>query len=107
VITLTEPAVKKLKEMSEEMGIGHLTIRVGVKGASCAGFTRDMMFDEIINEMDEIIEQDGIKIVVDSLSAQYLEGTIIDYVKELLQSGFRFNSPLAKHSCGCGSSVEF
>jgi iron-sulfur cluster assembly accessory protein len=107
MITLTETAVAKLKEMSEEMGIGHLTIRVCVKGGGCAGFTRDMMFDEITNEMDEIIEQDGIKIVVDSMSAQYLEGTVIDYVEELLQSGFRFESPLAKGGCGCGHSVDF
>lgn len=107
MITLTETAVKKLKEMSEEMEIGHLTIRIALKGGGCAGFTRDMMFDDITNEMDEITEQDGIKIVVDSMSAQYLEGTVIDYVEEMLQSGFRFNSPLAKGSCGCGSSIDF
>jgi iron-sulfur cluster assembly accessory protein len=107
MITLTEAAVKKLKEMSEEMEIGHLTIRLSIKSGGCAGFQKDLCFDDITNEMDEITEQDGIKIVVDSVSLQYLEGTTVDYEEGLMSSGFRIESPLSSGSCGCGKSVAF
>ena len=107
LIALTEKAILQLKKMSEEMEIGHLTIRVGLKGAGCSGFKYDMMFDDIIGEMDEVLEQDGIKIVVDGISAQYLEGTSIDYQDTLMSSGFTFTSPKALGSCGCGKSVAF
>jgi iron-sulfur cluster assembly accessory protein len=105
VIILTEKAVAKLKEMSEEMDIGHLSIRICVKGGGCSGFTRDMMFDDITNEMDEITEQDGVKIVIDSMSAQYLEGCCIDYTESLMSSGFIFNIPNT-YTCGCGHSFS-
>jgi len=106
MITLTSIAVAKLKEMSQEMEIGHLSVRVSIKGGKCAGFSHEMLFDDITNDMDEIIEQDGIKIVIDSMSAQYLEGTTIDYEDGLMSSGFKFINPNATGSCGCGQSFS-
>lgn len=104
MISITEKAVGKLKEMSEEMDTGHLTVRLGVKGGGCSGYITDMFFDEIIKPSDEVIEQGDIKIVVDELSFQYLDGTEIDYVDGLMQSGFKFNMPNAQGTCGCGKS---
>jgi iron-sulfur cluster assembly protein len=66
-----------------------------------------MCLDEIVNELDEVFEIDGIKVIVDPMSLPYLEDTTIDYQDELMSSGFVFRNPKAKHSCGCGSSVDF
>ena len=107
MISITEKAVGKLKEMSEEMDTGHLTIRLKVVSGGCAGFSYDMMFDEITSELDETLEQGDIKVVVDPISFQYLENVTIDYVDGLMGAGFKFINPDVKASCGCGSSFDF
>lgn len=108
MIQLTEKAIKKIKEISEAEGLGHLTIRVGVKGGGCAGYTQDMFFeDRPAKEMDEVIEQDGITILIDPLSNQYMENTTIDWVDSMFGAGFKFLNPNVTGSCGCGSSVTF
>ena len=106
MISITEKAVGKLKEMSEEYETGHLTVRLKVVGAGCAGFSYDMMFDDIVSESDETLEQDGIKVVIDPVSFQYLENVTIDYVDGLMGAGFKFLNPDVKASCGCGSSFD-
>lgn len=104
MITVTDLALAKIKEIAESEGIEKLTVRVGVKGGGCAGFTTDMVFDENISDTDQIFEYDGVKIVIDMISIGYLEGTEIDYIEGLVQSGFKFNNPQAEHTCGCGKS---
>lgn len=104
MITLTTLAVAKVKEISEAEGIGHYNVRVGVKGGGCAGYMTDLSFDDQMTETDEIIEQDGVKIIIDMISIQYLEGTTIDYLEGLVQSGFTFKNPNAQSTCGCGKS---
>jgi iron-sulfur cluster insertion protein len=106
MIHLTEKAVGKLKEIAESEGIGHFTVRVRVVGGGCAGFTNDMYFDDQIGEMDEVIEQDGVKIIVDPLSLQYLDETTIDWLDGPFGAGFKFNNPNVTGSCGCGSSFS-
>lgn len=106
-IILTDKATLKIKEIAESEGIANHIIRVRVIGGGCSGFTHDMCFDEEIKELDEVIEVGDIKITIDPLSAQYLDGTTIDYLDGIISSGFKFNSPLAKGSCGCGSSISF
>ncbi len=106
MITITAAAIAKLKEIAETEGLPPV-VRVGVRGSGCAGFSYDMYFEEKpVGEMDETLEQDGITIVVDSVSLQYLDGTEIDYVDSLMQSGFKFNNPKQTGSCGCGSSFS-
>lgn len=106
MITITDAAVAKLKEISETEGLPPV-VRVGVIGGGCAGFSYDMYFEEKpVGEMDETIEKDGITVVVDSISLQYLDGTEIDYTDGLMQSGFKFNNPNVKGTCGCGSSFD-
>jgi iron-sulfur cluster insertion protein len=108
MITLTEKAIAKVKEIGEAEGIGHLTIRVSVKGGGCSGMTHDMEFSDQVSDLDEIIEIDGIKIVVDPLSFQYLENASIDYLDSPFGGGgFKFSSPDIKSTCGCGSSVSY
>lgn len=106
MIQLTEKAVQKVKEFAEAEGIAP-TIRLKVIGGGCAGFKNDMYFDEIISDMDEVLEQDGTKVVVDPFSFQYLDGTTIDFVQTEYASGFKFLNPNTTGSCGCGSSVSY
>lgn len=107
MIYLTEKAAKQIVEISNAEGIGHLTVRVKVIGGGCAGFTNDMFFDDQVGEMDETFELDGVKIVCDPLSFQYLDESTIDWVESPYGSGFKFLNPNVKGTCGCGSSVSY
>jgi iron-sulfur cluster insertion protein len=107
MISITEKAANRVKEISDADAVGHYIIRVKCLGGGCAGFQFDLSFDDQISDMDEIFEMDGVKIICDQMSFQYLDETSIDYVEELMGSGFKFNVPRAKGSCGCGSSFDF
>ena len=107
MITLTERAVIKIKEIAESEGIASLTIRVSVKGGGCSGMTHDMEFSDQVSELDEIIEIDDIKVIIDPLSFQYLENASIDYLESPFGGGFKFNNPAVKATCGCGQSYSF
>ena len=103
MITLTEFDANKIKTLlteKEETGI-----RAGVQGGGCSGFTYRLKFDNP-KENDRILESHGVKIYVDAKSYLYLMGTIIDFVDELNQSGFKFVNPNAKRTCGCGESFS-
>lgn len=104
MIILTERAITKIKEFAEGEGIGHNTIRVKVQGGGCAGFTNDMEFNDQVGELDEVFEFGDVKVVVDPLSLQYLENVEIDFQDTPLGSGFKFNNPNVKSTCGCGNS---
>lgn len=106
MIRLTTRAVDKVKEISDAEGIGHNTIRVSVKGGGCAGFTYDMEFSDQVSELDEIVEQDGVKLTIDPLSFQYVDEVEIDFLDGPMGGGFKFNNPNVKATCGCGSSFS-
>lgn len=106
MIHITEKAAKKIEEISNEEGIGHYSVRVKVIGGGCAGFTYDMYYDDQVGEMDEVCELDGVKVVVDPLSFQYLDEVVIDYMDGPISAGFKFNNPNTTGSCGCGSSFS-
>lgn len=107
MIHVTEKAALKVMEIAESEGIGHNTIRIRVVGGGCAGFTHDMYYEDKIGDLDEIVEVDGIKVVIDPLSFQYLDDVTIDYLDSPMGGGFKFLNPNVKGSCGCGSSVSF
>lgn len=107
MITITEKAIAQLKIFAEAEGIGYLCVRLKVIGGGCAGMQRDMFFDDFVGDMDETIEQDGIKIIIDQVSAQYFEDTVLDFEEGQFASGFRFTDPAIKTTCGCGSSFNF
>lgn len=106
MIQLTEKAVVKIKEFAEAEGLT-LSVRLKVSGGGCSGFVNDMEFDHNVGELDEVIEQGEIKLLIDPLSFQYLEGSTIDFVDSPFGSGFKFLNPNVKHTCGCGSSVSY
>jgi iron-sulfur cluster insertion protein len=107
MITITEKAISKVKELSESEGVGHFCIRSKIQGGGCNGYTTDLVFDDQISDMDEVFEQDGVKIIIDQMSFQYLDGTSIDWIDNQFNSGFSFNNPNVKGSCGCGNSQSF
>jgi len=106
MISLTAQAGDKVKEIREAEGLGEQGLRVRVIGGGCSGFTYDLFFDDDINDMDSMFESEGIKLCIDMMSLQYLEGTEIDYVQGLHGAGFKFLNPKAKATCGCGSSFS-
>ncbi|MER2559067.1 MAG: iron-sulfur cluster assembly accessory protein [Myxococcaceae bacterium] len=106
VLVLTEAAVAQVKEVMATQGLeGHyLTVRVVPAGCSGLGYDLNMVKD--MKEGDLLWTQDGVQIVTDKLSAKYLAGSRMDWVKTDTAAGFRFENPNAKSSCGCGSSFS-
>lgn len=107
MITLTEIAKQKLKEIAESEGLENQFVRVKLKGGGCSGMMHDMEFTDQKLDTDELLEFDGIKIIIDPISNQYLENTTIDYLDALMGGGFKFISPDIVTSCGCGKSVSY
>jgi iron-sulfur cluster assembly protein/iron-sulfur cluster insertion protein len=106
VITLTETAAKKVKELVEAEGNNELALRVAVRPGGCSGFSYEMFFDSDFAADDQKAEFDGVKVVVDSASLQYLNGASLDYKEGLMGAGFTVNNPNTTRSCGCGQSFS-
>ena len=104
MITLTEKAAEKVKEIAVDESLQGQGIRLRVIGGGCSGFTYDLYFEEEVGEMDETFDSNGVQLYVDPMSFQYLDGTEIDYVESLQGAGFKFNNPNIAGTCGCGSS---
>jgi iron-sulfur cluster insertion protein len=107
MISITDRAATKVKEIADAENLLGQGLRVRVVGGGCAGFTYDLYFDDQVTDLDEQFENNGVKFFIDPLSFQYLESTEIDYVEGTHSSGFKFNNPNVTGSCGCGSSVKF
>ena len=105
-LSFTDSAVKKVRKLIEEEGNNNLKLRVYITGGGCSGFSYGFTFDEDIKEGDTIVEKDGIKLLVDSMSVQYLMGSTIDYSEGLQGSRFLVDNPNATSQCGCGSSFS-
>jgi iron-sulfur cluster insertion protein len=105
-ITLTEQAAVKIKDLLLEEGDPTLNIRCFVQGGGCSGFQYGFDFDNEQNEDDFITEQHGAKLLIDSMSYQYLLGAEIDYKDDLSGSQFVIRNPNAQTTCGCGSSFS-
>lgn len=104
MITLTEAAADALKNFFSNMDPRPIGVRVGVQGGGCSGFTYQLKYAYEVKDEDRELESNGVKIVIDRKSLLYLMGTQIDYRNELGQSGFKFENPTAKRTCGCGES---
>lgn len=104
MITLTEPAARKVKELMERESEKELALRVAVRPGGCSGFTYEMFFDEKISEDDEVAEFYGVRVAVDKTSLKFLEGASLDYREGLLDAGFTIDNPKAQRTCGCGQS---
>ncbi|NIK78466.1 iron-sulfur cluster assembly protein [Paenibacillus castaneae] len=106
MITISDSASDKIKEMLEEEGTPGLFLRIGVKEGGCSGFSYGMGFDDEDQEGDQAIEMQGLKVVVDGNSIQYLNGLVIDYKESGMSGGFTIENPNASATCGCGSSFR-
>ena len=104
MITISESAKTKIKDLLYEEGNPNLALRTFVQGGGCSGFSYGFTFDEEINEDDFQFPLDEFKVLVDSMSMQYLTGAEIDYKEELMGSSFVITNPNATTTCGCGSS---
>jgi iron-sulfur cluster assembly protein/iron-sulfur cluster insertion protein len=106
VITLTESAAKKVKELVEAEGNSELALRVAVRPGGCSGFSYEMFFDSEFAADDQKADYNGVKVVVDSASLEFLNGASLDYKEGLMGAGFTVNNPNTTRSCGCGQSFS-
>ncbi|HWN54058.1 MAG TPA: iron-sulfur cluster insertion protein ErpA [Methylomirabilota bacterium] len=108
MISLTETAAKKISDLRLEEGKPELALRIRVVGGGCSGMSYELGWDDTANADDNVTESSGVKVLVDSKSAPYLQGSEIDYVdNNMLGAGFAIRNPNVKSSCGCGSSHQF
>lgn len=105
-LDLTPKAVVKVKEILAQQDPQPLGLRVSVVGGGCSGFSYQMNFENQTSTIDKTFEFDGLKVFVDQASLLYLNGTKIDYVESLEGSGFKFDNPNVRTTCGCGSSFS-
>jgi iron-sulfur cluster assembly protein len=105
-VTLTEKAATHVKNYIAKRGKG-VGLRLGVRTSGCSGMAYTLEFADEFNDTDSQFESFGVKVLIDPKSLVYLEGTELDFVREGLNEGFKFNNPNVKNSCGCGESVGF
>jgi len=104
-VTLSESAARHVSNFIAKRGKG-FGIRLGVKTSGCSGMAYKLEFVDQTEDEDEVFESHGVKVVIDPKSLSYLDGTELDFVKEGLNEGFKFNNPNVKDQCGCGESFN-
>ena len=106
MITLTDSAASKVKELLDAEGEPELALRVAVRPGGCSGYSYEMFFDGDVAGDDELADFGGVKVIVDPSSAQLLKGATLDYKDGLQNAGFAIDNPNATRSCGCGQSFS-
>jgi iron-sulfur cluster assembly accessory protein len=106
MVTLTETAASKVKELLEQEGRSDIALRVAVQPGGCSGLRYAMFLDDDVADGDMAGEQFGVRVVVDRMSAPYLSEAKIDFVDSLEASGFTIDNPVAQSSCACGNSFH-
>ena len=106
IITLSDKAADRIKQIMSAAKDGSVGVRVGVKSGGCAGMSYIMDYTDKPNPNDEIIEEKGVKVFIDSAAVMYLLGTEMDYKKEDFSSNFVFKNPNETERCGCGESFK-
>lgn len=106
VLNVTDNAASQIRERLLEAGEGVIGLRVGIKARGCSGMAYFMEYAKTQDSDDEIVEKDGVKVLVDPSSMMYLLGTTIDYVSNDVEEGFTFSNPNEKSRCGCGESFN-
>ena len=104
-VTLTQKAVKQINALMDQNG--HYGLRLGIKKGGCAGMEYTLDYVDEVTQHDEVIEQDGARVLIAPMAQMFLFGTEIDYEVSLLEAGFKFNNPNVTESCGCGESIKF
>ena len=106
MITLTDTAASKVKDLIEAEGEPNLALRVAVRPGGCSGFSYEMFFDTDVAADDNLTDFQGVRVVVDASSAELLQGATLDYKDGLQGAGFAIENPNAQRSCGCGKSFS-
>lgn len=106
ILTMTPTAADKVRELLTERALPNHGLRVFVQGGGCSGLSYGMAFEENIYPQDNVVESDGIRLIIDPTSLMYMQGAEIDYVDSLMGGGFAINNPNAVSSCGCGHSFR-
>jgi iron-sulfur cluster assembly protein len=104
-IRLTEKAAARVKDIMARSDGRYVGVRVGVEKGGCAGMTYTMEYAEEVRPLDEVVEDQGVKILIDPKAVLFLLGTEMDYAADKFSAGFRFNNPNVTDACGCGDSV--
>jgi iron-sulfur cluster assembly protein len=104
MLSLTPAAIRRVRHLLDTLGAGAPAIRLGVRTAGCSGLTYTIDFAKAIAPGDEVVEAEGVKVVVDPAAAAYLAGTEMDFVEDKLGAAFKFNNPNEASRCGCGES---
>jgi len=102
-ISLTENAAKHIRKSLNKRGKG-IGLRLGVKTSGCSGMAYTLEFADQVEEQDQVFESQDVKVIIDPKSLVYLNGTELDYTREGLNEGFKFNNPNVQNTCGCGES---
>ncbi len=105
MITLTEKAATHVSNFLSKRGKG-VALRLGVRASGCSGLAYKLEYADEVKPEDQLFESHGVKVVVDPKSLPYLDGTELDFAKEGLNEGFKFNNPNVKDACGCGESFN-
>ena len=106
VVSLTDTAAEKIKAIMANADKPFEGVRVGVKNGGCAGMSYTMEYAETVNPLDEVVEDKGVKVLIDPKAVLFLLGTQMDYVTDKLSAQFVFNNPNQTSACGCGESVQ-
>lgn len=106
IITVTDVAAEQIKARLDDAGADIIGLRIGIKAKGCSGMAYFMEYAREQDSEDEVVEKNGVKVLVDPNSMMYLLGTTIDYVSNDIEEGFVFNNPNEKSRCGCGDSFS-
>ena len=104
-VTITDTAAAQIKRLMARDG--HQGLRIGIKKGGCAGMEYTMDYVTAIDPHDEVVEQDGARVMIAPMAQMFLFGTVIDYETSLLEAGFKFRNPNVADACGCGESIKF
>ena len=104
-VTMTPRAAQQIVKLMKKDG--HEGLRIGVKKGGCAGMEYTMDYVDSVDPNDEVVEQDGARVMIAPMAQMFLFGTEIDYEVALLEAGFKFNNPNVTEACGCGESIKF
>ncbi len=105
-ISLTQAAANAVSELLQKRNLEGYALRVYVAGGGCSGYQYGMALEGNVRDTDLVFDQNGVKVVVDEISINYLRGSTVDYVDEIMGSGFKIDNPNAVSSCGCGNSFR-
>jgi iron-sulfur cluster assembly protein len=106
IMTLTDAAVTRVNQIMSEKDKPALGLKIGVRGGGCSGFTYTLEYAYEVEKLDEVIEKDGVTVLIDSNAVMFLIGTEMDFVTDKMKSGFVFKNPNEKSRCGCGESFH-